>query len=119
MEVQELSAKYRKQGIGYLKHACTNCNRRERHNRLNFPYKAYSCQSAEICGHLKEHKDEKDFLCHAVNELNTAKKSLEKLQRGLSTNIALKNQTRNSFSSVMRSRLISECKPHYLSSQET
>ena len=77
MEVQELSAKYRKQGIGYLKHACTNCNRRERHNRLNFPYKAYSCQSAEICGHLKEHKDEKDILSHAVNELNTAKKSGE------------------------------------------
>lgn len=117
-EVQELSAKYGKQaGIDYSKPACTNCHRRERHNRLNCPYKAHPCQSAEICGDLNKHKDEKDILSRAVNELNTAKKSLEKLQRGLSTKIALKNQTTNSFSSVMRSRLINECKPRYLSSQ--
>lgn len=117
-EVQELSAKYGKQaGIDYSKPACTNCHRRERHNRVNCPYKAHPCQSAEICGDLNKHKDEKDILSRAVNELNTAKKSLEKLQSGLSTKIALKNQTTNSFSSVMRSRLINECKPRYLTSQ--
>ena len=97
-EVQELSAKYRKQaGIDYSKPAYTNCHRRERHNRLNCPYKAHPCQSAEICADLNKHKDEKDILSRAVNELNTAKKSLEKLQRGLSTKIAMKikQQTRS------------------------
>lgn len=62
----------------------------------------------------RNYKDEKDILSRAVNELNTAKKSLEKLESGLSMKIALKNQTTNSFSSVMRSRLINECKPRYL-----
>ena len=97
-EVQELSAKYGKQaGIDYSKPAYTNCHRRERHNRLNCPYKAHPCQSAEICGDLNKHEDEKDILSRAVNELNTAKKSLEKLQRGLSTKIAMKikQQTRS------------------------
>ena len=50
-EVQELSAKYGKQaGINNSKPACTNCHQRERHNRVNCPYKAHPSQSAEICG---------------------------------------------------------------------
>ena len=72
---------------------------------------------AEFCGDLNKHKDEKEIVSRAVNELNTAKKSLEKLQNGLSMKITLQNQTTNSFSSVMRSRLINECKPRYLTAQ--
>lgn len=103
--------------IDYSNTSSTNCHRRERHNRVNFPYKAHPCQSAEFCGDLSKHKDEKD-VSRAVNELNNAKKGLEKLQNTLSMKIALKNQTSNSFSSLMRSRLINECKrPRYLNTQ--
>jgi len=117
-EVQRLMARYSKHaGIDYSKPSCTNCHRRERHNRVNCPYKAHPCQSAEFCGDLSKHKDEKDVVSRTVNELNNAKKGLEKLQNTLSMKIALKNQTSNSFSSLMRSRLINECKPRYLNTQ--
>ena len=79
-EVQRLMARYGKHAwIDYSKPSSTNCHRRERHNRVNLPYKAHPCQSAEFCGDLSKHKDEKD-VSRTVNELNNAKKGLEKLQ---------------------------------------
>lgn len=116
-EVQRLLTKYGKHaGIDYSKPCCTNCHRREGHNRVSCPYN-HPCKSAEFCGDLNKHKDEKDIVSRAVNELNLAKKGLEKLQTSLTMKKALKNQTSNSFSSLMRSRLINECKPRYLNAQ--
>ena len=46
-EVQRLMARYGKHAvIDYSKPSCTNCHRRERHNRVNRPYKAHPFQSA-------------------------------------------------------------------------
>ena len=64
-EVQRLMARYGKHaGIDYSKPSCTNCHRRERHNRVNCPYKAHPCQSAEFCGNLSKHKDLKKLESH-------------------------------------------------------
>ena len=67
-----------------------------RDTTVNCPYKAHPCQSAEI------------ILSRAINKIRTAKKSLQKLQSGLLRRIAMKNQTTNSFSSVMWYQLINE-----------
>ena len=117
-ELERLSADYGKHaGIDYTRPACTNCHRREGHNRINCPYKGHPCTSSRFCGDLNKHKDEKDAVSAAANRLQSAKKCLQKLKNDLAMKSALKIQTTNSFSSVMRTRLISECRGRYLTSQ--
>ena len=117
-ELERLSAVYGKHpGVDYSRPACTNCHRREGHNRLNCPYKGHPCLSSKFCGDLNKHKDEKDAVSAAANRLQSAKKCLQKLENDLGMKSALKVQTTNSFSSVTRTRLISECRARYLTSQ--
>ena len=57
-ELERLSAVYGKHpGVDYSRLACTNCHRREGHNRLNCPYKGHPCFSSKFCGDLNKHKD--------------------------------------------------------------
>ena len=108
-ELERLSADYGKHaGIDYTRPAC-----REGHNRVNCPYKGHPCASSRFCGDLNKHKDEKDAVSAAANRLQSAKKCLQKLKNDLAMKSALKIQTTNSFSSVMRTCLISECRGRY------
>lgn len=117
-ELERLSAVYSKHpDVNYSKPACTNCHRREGHNRVNCPYKGHPCLSSTFCGDLNKHKDEKDTVSAAANRLQSAKKCLQKLENTLAMKSALKIQTTSSFSSVVRTRLISECRARYLTSQ--
>ena len=112
-EVERLSAVYgRHPGVDYSKPACTNCHRREGHNRAS-----HACHSSQFCGDLNKHKDEKDAVSFATNRLQCAKKRLQKLENALTMKLALKHQTVNSFSTVLRTRLISECRARYLTPQ--
>jgi hypothetical protein len=114
-EFQCLSSLYgKKPNIDYFKPACTNCHRREGHNRINCPYKGHPCLSAEFCGDINKHKNEKDILSEKNNLLQSQTKNLQKLKNGLQSKLALKNQVTSSFSSIMRSRLINECTARYL-----
>lgn len=55
-ELERLSADYRKHpGFDYSRPACTNCHRREKHNRVNCPYKGHPCASSRFCGDLNKH----------------------------------------------------------------
>lgn len=117
-ELEKLSAVYGKNpGVDYSRPACTNCQRREGHNRVNCPYKGHPCLLSKFCGDLNKHKDEKDAVSAAANRLQSVKKCLQKLENDLGMKSALKMQTTNSFSSVVRTRLISECRARYLTSQ--
>ena len=117
-EVERLSAVYgRHPGVDYSKPACTNCHHREEHNRANCPYKGHACHSSQFCRDLNKHKDEKNAVSSATNRLQCAKKRLQKLENTLSMKLALKHQTVNSFSTVLRTRLISECRARYLTPQ--
>ena len=56
-EVERISAVYGKHpDVDYSKPACTNCHRREEHNRVNCPYKGHPCLSSKFCGDLNKHK---------------------------------------------------------------
>lgn len=117
-ELDRLQTVYSKHpGVDYSRPACTICHRREGHNRVNCPYKGHPCLSSQFCGDLNKHKNEKDSVSAAANRLQSAKKCLDKLQNDLAMKSALKVQTTNSFSSVMRTRLVSECRARYLTSQ--
>lgn len=117
-DLDRLTAAYGKHpGIDYSKPACTNCHRREGHNRSNCPYKGHACLSAQFCGDINKHKEEKDAVSAAANRLQSVVKSLQKLESTLAMKKALKNQTSNSFSSVVRTRLVSECRARYLTQQ--
>ena len=60
-EYEIIATKFAKHvGVDYSKPACTSCHRREGHNRANCPFKGFPCKSAEFCGDLNKHKDEKD-----------------------------------------------------------
>lgn len=114
-ELTSLHALYgRKPNVDYMKPACTNCHRREGHNRVNCPYKGYPCLSAEFCGDLNKHKGQKDTVTEKNNLLQTQRKTLEKLKNTLASKVILKDQVTNSFSSIMRSRLINDGPQRYI-----
>ena len=69
-ELERLSAVYGKHpGVDFSRLACTNCHRREGHNRVNCPYKGHPCLSSKFCGDLNKHKDEKDAVSAAAQNL--------------------------------------------------
>ena len=73
-ELERLSAVYGKHpAVDYSRPACTNCHRREGHNRVNCPYKGHQCLSSKFCGDLNKHKDEKDAVSATANRLQSVK----------------------------------------------
>ena len=116
-EYEIIATKFAKHvGVDYSKPACTSCHRREGHNRANCPFKGFPCKSAEFCGDLNKHKDEKDTVTLAWNRLQASNKALEKQMENLSSKRALKAQITQSFSQSLRTRLINECKERYINS---
>lgn len=117
-EVERLSAFYsRHPGVDHSKPACTNCHCREGHNRLNCPSKGHAHHSSQFCGDFNKHKDQSGALSSATKRLQCPKKLFQKLETKLSMKLALKHQTVNSFTNVLRTRLISECRARYLTPQ--
>ena len=117
-EVERLSALYgRHPGVDHSKPVCTNCHRREGHNRLNCPSKGHALHSSQFCGDFNKHKYEKGALSSATTRLQCAKELFQKLETKLSMKLALKHQTMNSFTTVLRTHSISECRARYLTRQ--
>jgi hypothetical protein len=95
--------------------SCGLCHRREKHNRVNCPYKPYKCESVFTCGDLEKHKDEKDELKRLQQELNTEKQKLKKLELQLKCKKESQTKTVNSFNAKMRKRLVASNEAKYLS----
>lgn len=116
-EYESIATKFSKHlDVDYSKPSCTCCHRREGHNRTNCPFKGFPCKSAEFCGDINKHKDEKDVLTSAWNKLQAANNTLDKHMDNLSSKKALKAQVTHSFSQLIRLRLINECKQRYINS---